>query len=98
MINRIDTFEKNCTLDFRNFESNKKRINELETILNTTNLKEAEYMIEAEEIKLLQDLFQNKSIMFIKQSTNRKVNSKLLEGSLVILNDTYISKKSIEIR
>ena len=55
-------------------------------------------MIEAEEIKLLQDLFQNKSILFIKQSTNRKVDSKLLEASLVILNDTYISKKSIEIR
>jgi len=98
IIAKIDSFEKNGTINSCNFEPNKKRINEIETILSTTNLKEAEYMIEAEEIKLLQDLFQNKSIMFIKQSTNRKVDSKLLEGSLVILNDTYISKKSMEIR
>ena len=98
IIAKIDSFEKNGTINSCNFEPNKKRINEIETILSTTNLKEAEYMIEAEEIKLLQDLFQNKSIMFIKQSTNRKFDSKLLECSLIILNDTYISKKSIEIR
>ena len=96
MINRIDTFEKNCTVESCNFESNKKRINEIEAILNTVNLGEAQYMIEEEEIKLLQDLFQNKSILFIE--TNMQVESKLIEGSLVILNNTYISKKSIKKR
>ena len=53
-------------------------------------------MIEEEEIKLLQDLFQNKSILFFE--TNMQVESKLIESSLVILNDTYISKKSIKKR
>ena len=96
MIDRIDTFEKNCTIDSCNFEPNKKRINEIEAILNTINLGEAQYMIEEEEINLLQDLFQNKSILFIE--TNMQVESKLIEGSLVILNDTYISKKSIKKR
>ena len=96
MINKIDTFEKNCTVDSCDFEPNKKRINEIEAILNTVNLGEAQYMIEEEEIKLLQDLFQNKSILFIE--TNMQVESKLIEGSLVILNNTYISKKSIKKR
>ena len=96
MINIIDTFEKNCTIDSCDLEPNKKRINEIEAILNTINLGEAQYMIEEEEINLLQDLFQNKSILFIE--TNMQVESKLIEGSLVILNNTYISKKSIKKR
>ena len=96
MINKIDTFEKNCTVDSCDFEPNKKRINEIEAILNTVNLGEAQYMIEEEEIKLLQDLFQNKSILFIE--TNMQVESKLIEGSLVILNNKYISKNSIKKR
>ena len=99
MINKIDTFEKNCTVDSCDFEPNKKRINEIEAILNTVNLGEAQYMIEEEEIKLLQDLFQNKSILFIETNMPRpKVESKLIESSLVIFNDTYISKKSIKKR
>ena len=96
MINKIDTFEKNCTVDSCDFEPNKIRINEIEAILKTVNLGEAQYMIEEEEIKLLQDLFQNKSILFFE--TNMQVESKLIESSLVILNDTYISKKSIKKR
>jgi len=98
MINKIESFEKNSTIDSYDFEPNKKRINEIEAILNTTNLGEVEYMIEAEEINLMQDLFQNKSILFIKHSTHLKVESQLIGARLVILNDTYISKKSIEKR
>jgi len=98
IIAKIDSFEKNCTTISCDFESIKKRINEIEAIIETMNLEKAKNMIEAEEIKLMQDIFQNKSILFIKHSTHLKVESQLIGARLVILNDTYISKKSIEKR
>ena len=35
MINKIDTFEKNCTVDSCDFEPNKKRINEIVEYYNS---------------------------------------------------------------
>ena len=87
MIEKTDLFEKSCIKSSYDLEKHKTRINKIETILNnqeTINLKKAEEEIKTEEINLLKILFQNKTILFLK---NQK---------LVILNDEFISKTSFQ--
>ena len=89
MIEKTDSFEKSCIKSSYDLEKHKTRINKIETILNnqeTINLKKAEEEIKTEEINLLKILFQNKTILFLK---NQK---------LVILNDEFISKTSFQNR
>ena len=89
MIEKIDSFETSCKTVSYDFEKNKTRINEMEKKLNNQdaiNLKETEKIIENEEINLLKILFKNKTILFLK---NQK---------LVILNDEFISKTSLQNR
>ena len=89
MIEKTDSFEKSCIKSSYDLEKHKTRINKIETILNnqeTINLKKAEEEIKTEEINLLKILFQNKTILFLK---NQK---------LVILNDEFISKTSFQKR
>ena len=86
IIEKIDLFEKECKRKKFNLEAYQKRIYEIETALNenkTINLDEVESLIESEEIKLLENLFKHKTIVW----TN---------GQLVLLNNDFISKKSIE--
>ena len=89
IIEKTDSFEKSCIKSSYDLEKHKTRINKIETILNnqeTINLKKAEEEIKTEEINLLKILFQNKTILFLK---NQK---------LVILNDEFISKTSFQKR
>ena len=89
IIEKTDSFEKSCIKSSYDLEKHKTRINKIETILNnqeTINLKKAEEEIKTEEINLLKILFQNKTILFLK---NQK---------LVILNDEFISKTSFQNR
>ena len=89
IIEKTDSFEKSCIKSSYDLEKHKTRINKIETILNnqeTINLKKAEEEIKTEEINLLKILFQNKTILFVK---NQK---------LVILNDEFISKRSFQNR
>lgn len=67
-------------------------INEIETMLNnqeTINLNECDEKIENEKTNFIKELFQNKQILFV--NLNDKKNK-----LLVLLNDEFISKESLE--
>ena len=97
-IAKIDSFEKNCTRKRFNLEANIKRLNAIETMLKSkeafNNLKEAEEEICNEEINLMKNVFQNKTIFLTK--TNDKIM--ITNIKLVLLNDEFISKKSVNER
>jgi len=85
IIEKIDSFEKQSKRKKINLEEYQKRISEIEKVLNESsdfNLDEVETVIENEELKLLENLFQNKTIVW----TN---------GKLVLLNSDFISRKSL---
>jgi ABC-type branched-subunit amino acid transport system ATPase component len=85
IIEKIDSFEKQSKRKKINLEEYQKRISEIEKVLNENsdfNLDEVETVIENEELKLLENLFQNKTIVW----TN---------GKLVLLNSDFISRKSL---
>ncbi len=62
------------------------------------DLKKAQYEIEKEENYLFQKLFQNKSILFRKHSNEDKPEKKIIDGQLIVLDDEFISQKSIDER
>ena len=100
MISKIDSFEKNCNRKIFDFDVNKIRINEIEEIVNSEqliDLKKVQDEIEKEEINLLQNLFQNKSILFRKYEKD-EVQSKIIDGQLIVLFDEYICQKTIDER
>ncbi len=98
MINKIDSFEKNCIRKTYDLDVNKIRINEIEEIVNSEqliDLKKVQDEIEKEEINLLQNLFQNKSILFRKHEQD-EVQSKIIDGQLIILFDEFIHQRKID--
>jgi len=69
MITKIDSFEKNCIRKIYNLDANKIKINELEIKLKNEkfiDLKQTQDEIDKEENNLLQNVFQNKTILFRK--------------------------------
>jgi len=100
MITKIDLFEKSCIRKTYDLNVNKIRINEIEEILNSEqliDLKKLQDEIENEETNLLQNLFQNKSILFRKYDQD-KVQSKIIDGQLIVLFDEFIIQKTIDER
>jgi len=100
MISKIDSFEKNCIRRIYDLDVKKIRINEIEEILNSEqliDLKKVQDEIEKEEIDLFQNLFQNKSILFCKYDQD-EVQSKIIDGQLIVLFDEYICQKTIDER
>ena len=100
MISKIDSFEKNCIRKTYDLDVNKIRINEIEEIVNSEqliDLKKVQDEIEKEEINLLQNLFQNKSILFRKYEKD-EVQSKIIDGQLIVLFDEFISQEIIDER
>jgi len=98
MISKINSFEKNYIRKIYDFDVNKIRINEIEEILNSEqliDLKKVQDKIEKEEINLLQNLFQNKSILFRKYEQD-EVKSKIIDGQLIVLFDEFISQETID--
>lgn len=97
MIEKIDSFEKNCIRKKHNLEANKKRLNEIETMLKSKeaiSLKETEEDIKNEEIILIKKLFQNKTILFTKTNDKKIITN----CKLILLNDEFISEKSVNER
>ena len=71
IISKINEFEKNYKNTRCDLEANKLKINEIEKRLNnneTIEFKDIEEEIEIEEYNLLKNLFQNKTIAFMKPS------------------------------
>ncbi len=69
MITKIDSFEKICIRKIYNLDANKLKINELEIKLKNEkfiDLKQTQDEIDKEENNLLQNVFQNKTILFRK--------------------------------
>jgi hypothetical protein len=103
MISKIDSFEKNCIRKTYDLDVNKIRINEIEEIVNSEqlidlkNVKKVQDEIEKEEINLLQNLFQNKSILFRKYEQD-EVQSKIIDVQLIVLFDEFISQETIDER
>ena len=101
MITKIDLFERKCIRKIYDLDENKTRITEIEKKLNNEkliDLKKAQYEIEKEENYLFQKLFQNKSILFRKHSNEDKTEKKIIDGQLIVLDDEFISQKSIDER
>jgi flagellar biosynthesis/type III secretory pathway chaperone len=105
IINKIDSFQKNCIRNIYDLDVNKIRINEIENKLNNEeniDFEKARDEIENEEINLLQNLFQNKTILFRKHSNHDKQvvqsEKKLIDGQLIVLDDEFINLKSIDER
>ena len=94
-IAKIDSFEKKCLRKRFNLEVNIERLNAIETMLKSKeavyNLKEAEEEISNEEINLMKNLFQNKTI-FLTKADDKKI---ITNVKLVLLNDEFISEQSV---
>ena len=97
MITKIDSFEKQCINNtIKDHQQVINRLESIELMLNNnefnTNLEEIKETIEREETNCLQELFQNKTIVFIQD--DEKIvefkNNLLINGKLVILNDFFI--------
>ena len=91
-------YKKNCIRKTYDLDVNKIRINEIEEIVNSEqliDLKKVQDEIEKEEINLLQNLFQNKSILFRKYEQD-EVQSKIIDGQLIVLFDEFISQETID--
>jgi len=91
-ISKIDSFEQSCIQSSYNSMKTKTIINEIETMLNnqeTINLNECDEKIENEKTNFIKELFQNKQILFVNLKDKK---NKLL----VLLNDEFISKESLE--
>ena len=103
MIAIINTFEIDCINSRVDLSNNITRINSIEAILSdsieTTKLLEIEEMIENEDIKLMKNLFQNKSIAFVNVR-NFLEESKIgiLDAKLIVLHDESIRPKALKIR
>jgi hypothetical protein len=101
MITKIDLFERKCIRKIYDLDENKTRITEIEKKLNNEkliDLKKVQDEIEKEESNLFQKLFQNKSILFRKHSNEDKTEKKIIDGQLIVLDDEFISQKSIDER
>jgi len=101
MITKIDLFERKCIRKIYDLDENKTRITEIEKKLNNEkliDLKKVQDEIEKEESNLFQKLFQNKSILFRKHSNEDKPEKKIIDGQLIVLDDEFISQKSIDER
>ena len=61
------------------------------------DIKKVQDEIEKEEINLLQNLFQYKSILFRKYEQD-EVQSKIIDGQLIVLFDEFISQETIDER
>ena len=94
MISKIDSFEKECTKNKDELQSNLNQINEIRIMLEnqneTTTLDKIEDKIQDEELNLFKKLFQNKTIIF--ENIFRKEDHK----RLLIVNDEYINWKTEE--
>jgi UDP-N-acetylglucosamine 2-epimerase len=93
IISEIDSFERQSIQKKYDLNKNQERINKLKEILidNHTeqNLDEIEKGIQNEKMNLLQNLFQNKSILFSINET--KYYREFIDFKLVIINDEFIS-------
>jgi len=99
MITKIDSFEKNCIRKIYNLDANKIKINELEIKLKNDkfiDLKQTQDEIDKEENNLLQNVFQNKTILFRKHPNDDQSIKKIIDGQLIFLGDEFISQKSID--
>ena len=110
MVEKIDLFEKNCIRETYDLEAYKLSISNLETMLATCK-KTIDLNAVAEEIyknkmDLLRNIFQNRTIMFLKEKDEHEnereqvcqLKNKLIEAKLFLLSDEFFSKKLIQKR
>ena len=87
MISKIDSFEKQCTKNIDDLQSNVNRIEEIRITLDNqneaTNLQLIEDKIQEEEFELFKKLFKNRTIIF--EDIFGKKDHKIL----LIVNDEY---------
>ena len=99
MITKIDSFEQQCLHIKPNLEENKERIKKIEEILSNkeiVDLLSIDETIENEEITLMQNLFQNRTIVFLNVKGMNPSDKGLLDGKLLIINDETIRIKAFE--
>ncbi len=101
MIEKIDSFEMKC-IRFSLKEPNriKERLDLIETMLNENNFKNLEELterIQTEETNILSQLFQNKTIAFVSSDVDIYRRYRY-NSQLIIINDFFISNKSIKKR
>jgi hypothetical protein len=101
MIEKIDSFEMKC-IRFSLKEPNriKERLDLIETMLNENNFKNLEELterIQTEETNILSQLFQNKTIAYVSSDVDIYRRYRY-NSQLIIINDFFISNKSIKKR
>jgi hypothetical protein len=109
MLEKIDKFETECLSSVdQNQQINQNtdlisqfdKIEVMLTDLTAKNLEEINESIQSEEIYILKQLFQNKTIAYFvnsiaKNSTFESANSKI-DGKLVLINDEFIRPKAFK--
>jgi len=114
MIATINSFEQQCINRELDLSENMTRLNSIEEMIteseSAANIEAIHDLIENEEINLMKQLFQNKTIIFFvikgileESETNlvdilEETERKLIYGKLIIINDMAIRKKALNIR
>ena len=94
MIEKINSFEKNCI----NYRLSKETIDNVFNIdINSMDFEEAEKDANSQEYTIMRQLLQDKTIFFCNFG-NFLSQKKLTDFKLVILNDVYISHKALKQR
>jgi len=105
MINKINSFEKECSqtmLSKQTIDETTKQIKRVEAILrnNPSDLSEIYGILQNEELKILKILFQNKTMFFFSNmfefefdSTDKRL---IVEINFIVINDELIERKFIQ--
>ena len=105
MINRINSFEKECSqtvLSKQAIDDTTKQINRVEAILknNPSDLSEIDEILQNEELKILKILFQNKTMFFFSNMFEFEFDPSdkrlIVEINFIVINDELIKRKFIQ--
>jgi hypothetical protein len=100
IIKNIESFEQEAYKKCKSFNTFDKEIKSIEDKLNDSNFTEMTQLIDELKYKIEKVIFSNKSIFFYEKERDYEINyddDDKKSSLLIILNDIYIRKKSIDV-
>ena len=100
IINKIDSFEKECINNIKlNRSEIRQSLNQIDCLIQSKqpNLEKINEFIQNEQENILKQLFYNRTIIF-KQNNHFKndFGEKLINGKLLIINDEFINLEAVK--